>query len=88
MLQRFEGLEGLARRVQCLPDISADNVSVGKPETLVVFGDRRQPQMLPTALLEEISGEVLIVQALHDHDDRIGLLVVEALHDILVEPGI
>jgi hypothetical protein len=28
------------------------------------------------------------VQALHDHDDRAGVLVVEALQYILVEPGV
>jgi hypothetical protein len=44
--------------------------------------------MLPAVLLEEIAAEVLIVQALHDHDDRAGLLVIEALNDILVEPGV
>ena len=36
--------------------------------------------------LEEISGEILVVQALHGHDDRTGLLVVEALENVLIKP--
>ena len=34
--------------------------------------------MLPAALLQQMAGEVVLVEALHDHDNRPPFLVVQA----------
>jgi hypothetical protein len=31
-------------------------------------------------MLEQVAGKIVLMQALHDHDDRTGLLVVEPRH--------
>lgn len=47
-------------------------------EDLFLFGDRRQTDNFPTLLIEHVADEVVLVQALHDDDDRAFLFVVEA----------
>jgi hypothetical protein len=44
----------------------------------VFFGDRRQVEMLPAPLLEEVTGEVTLVYTLLNKDDRAGHRIVQA----------
>ena len=45
---------------------------------LVLFGDRRQTEMVPASGAYEFPGEVVLVQALHNKDNGARPLVVEA----------
>ena len=49
-------------------------------DDVVLDRDGRQVEMMPAALPEEMPGNVILMQALHDHDDGTVLLVVEARH--------
>jgi len=51
---------------------------VPKLDNLVLQRDRWHIQVIPTALSYEVTGEVVLVQALHDRDDGARLLVIEA----------
>ena len=45
---------------------------------LVFLGDRREPDDLPVFLVQDMSDQIVLMQALHDHDNGAGGLVVEA----------
>jgi hypothetical protein len=48
-----------------------------EPDDRILLGNRRQIEMMPVALLEQVTGKIVFVQTLHNHDDRIALLVIE-----------
>src|ERR1700746_1046721 len=75
-----EGFEWLALRVQRLALTAPE--AARSPDRLdavhlVGFGDRREAQNLPRLLREHVADEVVLVQPLHDQDDRAVALVVE-----------
>jgi hypothetical protein len=47
-------------------------------DTLLGLRDRRQVEVLPSALSEKVTGKISFMQALHHQDNRIALLVVES----------
>jgi len=51
---------------------------------LVGFGDRRKAQDLPRLLCKNVADEVVLVQPLHDDDDRTLLPAVEGVVKPLV----
>jgi hypothetical protein len=51
--------------------------SVSELDGLLLQRDRRHVQMMPAALLQEVAGEVIFMQALHDHNDGARLFVIE-----------
>jgi len=53
---------------------------------LVRFGDRRKAYDLPILLGLHMTDEIVLVQPVHDHDDRPVMLVVEARVEGVVEP--
>ncbi len=55
-------------------------------EDLASFGDRRERDDFKSLLLQNAPGQVVLVQALHDDDDRALGLVVEAGIERAVEP--
>ncbi len=73
----------LASRVQGLAGPSPQAPAV----ILVLHGDRRQINMLPAALVEQVRGQVVMGQPLHDHDDHPLVLVIETLVDVAVVPA-
>ena len=77
-LDTVQGVFALALRMQDVADPSCDHLAVAERDDAVLDGDRRQVEMLPAALIEEMAGKVVLVQALHDDDDGTVLLVVEA----------
>src|ERR1700736_6679115 len=63
----------LARGMQGLALLAAEGLLPEhplEPVQLVVIGDRREAHPLPRLLLEHVAGEVVLVQAVHDQDDR------------------
>ena len=50
---------------------------VPKLDDLVLQRNRWHVQMIPTALSHEVAGKIVLVQALHDRNDRARLLVIE-----------
>src|SRR5262249_61973819 len=56
------------------------------PMHLVGFRDRRKAQDLPRLLRENVADEVVLVQPLHDDDDRTLPLVIEAAVEGVVKP--
>jgi hypothetical protein len=52
----------------------------------VRFGERRQCEEVPGFLRQHVAREVVLVQPVHDEDDRPGVLVVEAAVEGVVEP--
>jgi hypothetical protein len=53
---------------------------------LVFFGDRRKAHDLPILLRLHMTDQIVLVQPVHDHDDRPVMLVVEARVESVVEP--
>jgi hypothetical protein len=53
---------------------------------LVLLGDRRKAHHLPILLRQHVAHQIVLVQAVHDQDDRPLLLVVEAAVEGVVEP--
>ena len=53
---------------------------------LVRLGDGGQIEMIPTTLAEQLACEIILVQALHDQNDRSVALVVETGHQRVGEP--
>ena len=49
-----------------------------KLKNLLFDSNRRQIEMLPPALTQNVAGEIVLVQPLHHRDDCAGALVVEA----------
>jgi hypothetical protein len=85
----LEHRQRLARRVQRLaappgkdlwPAQRVDRVA------LVLLGDRRKAHHLPILLRQHVAHQIVLVQAVHDQDDRPLLLVVEAAVEGVVEP--
>ena len=56
------------------------------PVHLVGFGERRKAQDLPRLLREHVADEVVLVQPLHDDDDRAVALVVQSAVESVVVP--
>ena len=85
----LEGFERLAVRVQRLaltaPEAawSPDRLDLVR---LIGFGDRRKAQHFPGLLREDVADEVILVQALHDNDNRATALVVEPAVERVVVP--
>ena len=52
----------------------------------VDFGDRGEGDGLPPLLLENMADQIVLVQSLHDDDNRAPRLVVEARIERAVEP--
>jgi hypothetical protein len=57
-----------------------------KLKSLLFDRDRWQIEMLPTALTQNVAGEIVLVQPLHHRDDCAGALVVEARDERAAEP--
>jgi hypothetical protein len=53
---------------------------------LVGFGDRWKAQNLPRLLGEDVANEVVLVQALHNDNDRTSALVIESAIECVGEP--
>jgi hypothetical protein len=47
-------------------------------DALLDFGNSGQVQVLPTLLLEQVSDEIIDVEALHNDDDRVGDFIIQA----------
>ena len=63
-----------------MEDIAAPacvKLPVPKLDDLVLQRNRWHVEMIPTALSHEVAGEVVLVQALHNRNNRAGLLVIE-----------
>src|SRR5260370_4638286 len=77
----FDALEhrvALPLRMQDVALAAGEELAVPNGDDAVLNGDGRQVEMLPAALSEEMPGKVILMQALHDHDNGTFLLVVEA----------
>src|SRR5439155_21573316 len=77
----FDALEhrlALPLRMQDLALAAGEGFAVPNGDDAVLNRDGRQVEMLPTTLSEEMPGKVILMQALHDHDDGTSLLIVEA----------
>src|SRR5450631_914835 len=61
-------------------------LAVPKLDDLVLQRDRRHVQMIPTALSHEVAGKIVLVQALHDRNDRARLLVIETRDECAAIP--
>src|SRR5207302_3289378 len=84
-----EGCEWLALRVQRLALTAPE--AARSPDRLdavhlVGFGDCRKAQDFPVLLSEHVADEVVLVQPLHDEDDRAVPLVVEPAVQGVDEP--
>jgi hypothetical protein len=55
---------------------------------LVLLSDGGELQMDPASLGEEMAGEIILVEPLHDQDNCACYLVVEPLENILIEPAV
>ena len=80
---------GLALRVQRLAAAAREMLRPQHrvdEQRLVRLGDRREAHDLPRLLRQHMAGEVVLVQSVHDEDDRAGELVVEAAVEGVVEP--
>jgi hypothetical protein len=53
---------------------------------LVLLGDRRKAQNLPILLRQYMAGEVVLVQPVHDQNDRTPRLVVQPAVEGVVVP--
>jgi hypothetical protein len=87
-LQRFEGF---ALRVKRCPSTANECLSTEwrfYDVLFVDFGDGRERGDLPTFLLEDMADEVVLMQTLHDDDDRALGLVIEARIERSVKPFI
>ena len=86
----FERGERLARRIERLARQPPERPSARERRLdgvrLVLFGDRRKRDDVPAALPQDVAGEIVLVQALHDDDDRALLLVVEPRIERRIEP--
>jgi len=60
-------------------------LAVERPD-LVVFGDRRKAHDLPILLRHHVAGEIVLVQPVHDQDDRTAAGVVQPAVKGVVEP--
>src|SRR5207249_3235895 len=74
----LEHLLALALRMQHLARAAGEDLAGPNGDDAVLDRDGGEVEVLPTTLSEEIAGQVVLVQALHDHADRISFLVVEA----------
>ena len=79
-LDAVESIFALALRMQDVADPSFHHPAAAEGNDGVVHGNCRQVEVLPTTLTKQMTGKVVLVQALHDHDDGAVLLVVEARH--------
>jgi hypothetical protein len=75
-------VEGLALRT---PELGIAQNAVDDI-VLVFLGDRREPDDLPVFLVQDVSDQIVLMQALHDHDDGARGLVVEAAQQRIVVP--
>src|SRR5438132_2787491 len=77
----FDALEhrvALPLRMQDLPLAEGEGFAAPNRHDAVLNGGGRPVEMVPAALSEEMPGKVILMQALHDHDDGTSLLIVEA----------
>ena len=51
------------------PTPPCHHLAVAEGNDAVVHGDCRQVKVLPTTLIKQMAGKVVLVQALHDDDD-------------------
>ena len=85
----LERLERLARRIERFAGRAAERKGPARRldrMRLVVLGDGRERGDLPAALGKNVAGEIILVQALHDDDDRALFLVVEPRIEGRIEP--
>jgi hypothetical protein len=89
LAQVLEHRERLARRVQCLALMPGQEFRspdrLGE-QHLVDLGDRRKADDLPIFLGQHLAHQIVLVQAVHDHDDGARDLVVEPAVEGMVEP--
>jgi len=52
--------------------------SISNRNKLVLDRNRRQIEMFPTPLRQQVAGKIVLMQALHHGDDRTFFLVIEA----------
>ena len=71
-LERFERPGALAFRMQHVAGAAVMGSFGSKLENLFFNGDRRQIEMLPSALTQNVPGEIVFVQPLHHRDDCSG----------------
>ena len=64
--------------MQDVSDPSRHDLAAAQGDDGVVYGNRGQVEVLPAALNKQVTGQIVFVQALHDHDNGAMLLVVEA----------
>jgi hypothetical protein len=86
-----EGCDRLALRVQGLAGLSGKQVlaqlAVERPH-LVPLGDRRKAHDVPILLRHHLARKIVLVQPVHDHDDRPAAGVVPPAVKGMVEPVI
>ncbi|HMF22543.1 MAG TPA: hypothetical protein VKG24_10505, partial [Pseudolabrys sp.] len=52
----------------------------------VLHGDCRQIKVLPTTFFKDVTGKVVLMQALHNDDNRAVILVIKARHQRAAVP--
>ena len=84
-----EHRQGLALRVQRLAAAAREMLRPQHrvdEQRLVRLGDRREAHDLPRLLRQHVPREVVLVQSVHDEDDRASELVVQSAVEGVVEP--
>src|SRR5208283_763751 len=72
--------------MQHIADVAVMEHFGSKLKNLFFDSNRRQIEMPPTALTQNVAGEIVLVQPLHHCDDCSGTLVVEARDERSAEP--
>ncbi len=86
-LQLIEIGQRLPLRVEDIVDAPMMDTSRPDRDRLINDRDRWQVEVMPAALLDQLTGEVLFVQPLHDRNDDAALGGVEAGQQRSAEPG-
>src|SRR5262249_48130812 len=73
-----EDFPALPLRMQDLAAAAGDLLAVADGDDAILDRDGGQVEMLPATLSKEMAGKVVLVQTLHDYDDRAVLLIIEA----------
>ena len=76
-LQFIEGSLGFPFGVQQISDLTTDAASGAQANNRLLLRDRREVQMPPAVLLQQMTDQIVWMQALHDDDNRTFRLVIE-----------
>jgi Resolvase, N terminal domain len=83
---RLHGRSALALGTENIAAPAQMRSAVAEFNDLLLQRDRWHVQMIPTALLQEVASEVVLMQALHDRNDGARLFVIEARDECAAIP--